>query len=266
MISEYIPGKTYAIVTGYLDNRLTGVVAGAVIYKNNTIDLTFPKNNPFKEGQKVTLHIDDRTGVETFTNDLNVYRCSYKSVLEQCTKEGALARPVEFNVIYKDRPIEAYKSSNYNFPQDNRSNKTLLETPLNNYIIPDNKESENKLGVWVTSAMERPHTTVMAFLSSENDDIFLISHRGSIKSDFIHRDNRSLFAIDHRSTYHFEKSYEWNYTIIRGETYVIPRSNPIFENIQRQFIEKNPWEILFFSNPDIEMFHIKPLEIVSPTH
>lgn len=262
MINRYIPRQTYAIVTGYLNNQMTGLVAGATINDDNTIQLTFPKNNPFTDEQEVTLHIDDRTGIETFTQDLSVNRCSYKAVLQKCADESALAKPVEFELVYEHSIMVSYKAPNYDFPIDNRPEINLTETYLKDFIIPDEKEKENKLGVLSTMAIDRPHTTVMAFLSSKEDDIFLISHKGTLKSGFIKRDSSCLFAIDHRSSYHFEKKYEWNYTVLRGETFIIPRTNKIFEKIQKQFIEKNPWEELFFTDPNVEMFHIKPIEII----
>lgn len=265
MINEYIPNKTYAIVTSYKNNKIVGIVAGAVINSDNTISLSFPVKNPFENNQKVTLHIDDRTGIEIFTHDLNVHRCSYKAVISNCTVSSALAKPVEFQLNYKHDIVESFNAPNYKYPVDNRENLKLPETTLDSFIQPNELETDNKLGVWSTAALERPHTTVMAFLSSVDDDIFLISHKDSLKSKMVNRDNSCIFAIDHRSSFHFEKAYEWNYTIIMGEAFSIPRSNKMFNMIQQQFIEKNPWEVMFFSNPDIEMYHIKPIEIICPT-
>ena len=70
----------------------------------------------------------------------------------------------------------------YQHPQDQRPEKTLPVTPLTSLPIPDLREAENKIGVLITQAMSQPHTTVLAFLSSEDDDIFL-EGTGSIVLD-----------------------------------------------------------------------------------
>jgi len=73
-----------------------------------------------------------------------------------------------------------------------------------------------------------------------------------------------LFAIDHRANYHFEKAYDWNYAIIKGTASFVPRSHPHFNTIQEEFITKNPWEMAFFTDPKVLMYHIEPLELVCP--
>jgi len=104
----------------------------------------------------------------------------------------------------------------------------------------------------------------MAFLSSDKDDIFIISHSGTLKSKNLSRDARCGFAIDHRANYHFEKAYDWNYTIVKGEATQIPRNSKTFDIVQHQFVLKNPWEYAFFSDPKVIMYHIRPIEIMCP--
>jgi hypothetical protein len=104
----------------------------------------------------------------------------------------------------------------------------------------------------------------MAFLSSKDDDIFVISHEGSFKSSLIHRDDRCMFAIDHRASYNFERRYEWNYTILKARAEIVEKDDPSFREIQSMFVEKNPWELPFFSDPKAELFHLEPLEIMCP--
>jgi hypothetical protein len=68
--------------------------------------------------------------------------------------------------------------------------------------------------------------------------------------------------MDHRSVYSFEKAYDWNYTIIKGNIYEVKKESKLFAEIQNMFIEKNPWEMVFFSHPEIEMFHIQPVKVL----
>jgi hypothetical protein len=263
-INRYVPKDTYAVVAGYRGDELVAVIAGAVIEDDDRLRLRFPKANPFAVGQKVTIHLDDRTGVEEFTPEIKVHRCSYKGRVLAADGTAAEIGPEEFVLRYSSRTLLDFKASGYAFPEDGRTDVPIGATVLSAAEAPNPDEQENKLGVWITRAKERPHTTVMAFLSSKKDDIFLISHRGTFKSQLIHRDPRCLFAIDHRSTYRFEKAIDWNYSIIRGTAAAIPRGTTLFDAVQNLFIEKNPWELMFFSDPKVEMFHIVPEEILCP--
>ncbi|MBO1272927.1 hypothetical protein J3L11_14865 [Shewanella sp. 4t3-1-2LB] len=78
------------------------------------------------------------------------------------------------------------------------------------------------------------------------------------------KDNRCYFAIDNRATLAFEVAIVWNYSIISGEMYQIPKTSPLFEQIREQFICKNPWEVGFFSHPAVGMYHLRPLHVVCP--
>ncbi len=263
-INQYIPRNTYAVVSAYRGDELVGIVAGAVIEDDDTLRLRFPKANPFVVGQEITAHLDNRTGVEEFTPDIRVHRCSYKGVVVRSTAGEAEAMPVEYVLRYSTHTLIDFRRPGYEYPSDPRTERPIPPTDLDIRMIPDPKEQENKLGVWITRARERPHTTVMAFLSSPADDIFVISHEGTFKSQNVHRDSRCLFAIDHRSSFHFQKAIDWNYTVIRGVARTVPRGTPLFDSVQGLFIEKNPWELMFFSDPKVEMFHISPEEVMCP--
>ncbi len=264
MLLNYIPRKTYAVAAAYEYEEIVSLVAGAEIYGDNTIRLHFPKRNPFLNHKSLTLHLDNRTGVESFDADLRVYRCSYKGALVESDEYSALISPLEYQVVYSSRIVDQYKAPVFVYPEDTRTENEIEETALKELVLLDEKEHGNKLGVLITKNINIPHTTVMAFLSTIDDDIFIITHRGTRKSVNLHRDSRCCFAIDHRSTFLFEKAYEWNYTIVKGVANKISVDNEMFSIIQQKLIEKNPWELVFFSSPLIEMYHIKPVEILCP--
>jgi len=264
MLARYLPPRTYAVVSAYEEDALVGIVAGAEIGDDDSVELDFPKLNPFRDGQALTIHLDNRTGVESFTPELLVYRASVKASATRCRDGSLRAVPVEYTVTYSSRAVDRFKAPGWDYPPDPRPAVALPETPLQRLALADERERDNKLGVWITRAAGRPHTTVMAFLSSVDDDIFLISHEDTFKSKCLARDGRCLFAIDHRASYRFEKAIDWNYTIIRGETFKVSRSNPLFEELQARFVEKNPWELGFFTDPKIALHHVRPLELMCP--
>lgn len=264
MLARYLPPRTYAVVSAYEGDDLVGIVAAAEIGTDDSIRLDFPKVNPFRDGQALTIHLDNRTGVESFTPELLVYRASVKATAGACREFSLRAIPVEYAVIYSSRVVDSFMAPGWGYPADRRPVVALPETPLERLALADERERDNKLGVWITRAVDRPHTTVMAFLSSVDDDIFLISHEDTFKSKCLARDGRCLYAIDHRASYRFEKAIDWNYTVIRGETYVVPRSNPLFDELQARFVEKNPWELGFFMDPKVVLHHVRPLEVMCP--
>jgi hypothetical protein len=259
-----LPQQTYAIAAGYTGDEIIAVVAGALINEDDSIRLIFPKGNPFRAGQKITLHLDNRTGAEAFSVELRVYRCSYKALMIKAEKNEGLATPLEYDLRFSDKSAEFFKAPGYEYPEDKRGEKMIEKAKLKEALITDDKEKSNKLGVWITKAPEQPHTTVMAFLSTSKDDIFIISHKDSFKSRLVHRDGDCCFAIDHRANYVFEKAYDWNYTIIRGKVREVPRESDLFVDIQQMFVEKNPWEFAFFTAPNMELFCLSPEEILTP--
>jgi hypothetical protein len=264
MLFNYLPRQTYAIAAGYIGDEIIAVVAGALINKDNSIRLTFPKGNPFKAGQRITLHLDNRTGAEAFSAELRVYRCSYKALMTKAEKDACLVAPLEYDLRFSNRSAEFFKAPAYEYPQDMRSEESTEKAKLVEALIKDDKEENNKLGVWITKAADQPHTTVMAFLSTSKDDIFVISHKDSFKSRLIRRDKDCCFAIDHRANYVFEKAYDWNYTIISGKVREVPRESDLFADIQNMFVEKNPWEFVFFTAPNMELFCLSPEKILTP--
>lgn len=259
---QYLPKKTIAIAAGYHTNGV--YVTGCTILENNRLELFFPKSHHFRNGDTITLHLDNRTGVDQFDADLRVYRLSYKGVVKNVSSSIIMVEAVEFIVMYSMTPVAQYRAPGYEFPADNRTEVLLEESPLTGNITINEKEIDNKLGVWVTKAVDRPHTTVMAFLSTPEDDIFLISHPSTFKSQLIYRNPECHFAIDHRADYIFEKAIDWNYTIIEAKTYRVSPETKLFNEIQRMFIDKNPWETTFFAFQGIEMFHLQPQKIIIP--
>jgi nitroimidazol reductase NimA-like FMN-containing flavoprotein (pyridoxamine 5'-phosphate oxidase superfamily) len=264
MLLSYLPQQTYAIAAGYINDEIIAVVAGALINEDNSIRLVFPKGNPFKAGQKITLHLDNRTGAEAFSAELRVYRCSYKGIMAKAEKDACLVTPLEYDLRFSDKSAEFFKGPGYEYPEDRRNEEIMEKAKLKEALITNDTEERNKLGVWITKAADQPHTTVMAFLSSSKDDIFVISHRDSFKSNLIHRDENCCFAIDHRANYVFEKAYDWNYTIITGKVREIPQGSDFFADIQHMFVEKNPWEFAFFTAPNMELFCLSPEKIIVP--
>lgn len=265
-LSDFIPSPVLAVAATYLDaGRETDVyICGAQLRADNELELRFARGHRLTPGARVTLHLDNRTGVSEYDAQLRVYRLSYKGQVVRLDDNRVLVRPVEFQVFYGLSVVLEYQQPGYQFPQDARPERALPPTPMTLLPNIDNRERDNKVGVLVTRAEQQPHTTVMAFLSTEADDIFFITFPSTFKSALLKRDNRCLFAIDNRATYAFEQAIEWNYSIISGRAFDVPKESPLFSIVQEAFIAKNPWEVGFFSNPDVEMFHLRAEHLICP--
>jgi len=261
---NFLPKTGITIIGGYTGDELVAYVALYELRPDNTLDVNFPKGHPFREGQEVTLHLDNRTGVDEYDADLRVYRVSYKGAVTLADSCSVRVRPVEFMLFYSSNCVSSFAEPGYGH-EDFPSPLVLPESPLRTSTLDwDERERENKLGVLITRLPSRPHTSLMAFLSGRGDDIFLITLRNTFKSRALHYDRRCCFAIDHRAEYVFEKAYDWNYTVVSSEVFGISKDNPLYTEVQYQFVMKNPWESSFFLSPDIEMFHLKPQKIILP--
>lgn len=266
-LNRYIPSPVVAVATLYNRNEKDQVdvyICGANVNGDDSLELIFANGHGMKTGDLITIHLDNRTGVAEYDADLSVYRLSYKGLVHSIEDKSVMVEPEEFQVFYGISVEYEFKRASYAFPVDRRVSKSLPATYLTQMPTSDPDEEENKVGVLVTKAGDRPHTTVMAFLSSTEDDIFFITLPNTFKSQLMKKDNECYFAIDNRATFTFEHAIEWNYSIIKGRVYDIPKDSPLFDQIREAFIAKNPWEVGFFSHPEIEMFHLAAVKVVCP--
>lgn len=258
----------------YLGEQLLGVLASyqpqgivhhiGVVYprRNDQLQVFIPKGHALAEGSLVTLHLDNRTGVDELDAELHVYRTSYKGRIARTDENWAIVEPVEFMLIHGTRVVEQYREPEYAFPADPRPLAAMPLTPLQQLAPVEEKDHHNKVGVLTTLAQGQPHTTVLAFLTSQDDDVFLISMPGTFKSQVLKRNPRCFFTIDERAKFTFEQAIEWNYTILETHAHLVPRESPVHEQIRTAFILKNPWEAGFFMSTELEMFHLRRVAVV----
>ena len=264
-LPELLGSKVIVVAAHYCDSDTRVYVCGAIVRYDNSLTLLLPNGHQLQQGDNITLHLDNRTGISEYDAELSVYRLSYKGIVAEANMDFVEIAPVEFQVFYGISAVLTYQSHDYQYPTDQRPPQALAESSLQSPPEIDQSEHSNKVGVLITKAISQPHTTVMAFLSSTDDDIFMITFPDTFKSKVLKRNNRCFFAIDNRATYTFEKALEWNYSIIEADAFSIGRERALFKDIQQLFILKNPWEAGFFSRPDVEMFHLKPKRVVCPT-
>jgi len=259
---KYFPRRLIGICAGYKQASLVAAVAAVTLNADDSFSLSFPKRNPFSVGDPVTVHLDDREGSEVYSVELPVHRTSYKGIVATSEPTAAQVTLDSYELFFGNQLLATNQTPGYGHPSDARSARELQPTPLSQAILPDDNERSNQLGVLVTKASVRPHTTVMAFLNSSDDDVFLITQKDSFKYQLLSRDPDCAFAMDHRATFSFEHHVDWNYTIYESRAHRIDRSLPLFQEIQNEFILKNPWETTFFSSPKAEMIHLVPKRII----
>lgn len=258
----------------YLGEQFLGVLAACqpqgivhhigVVYprRNNVLQVFIPKGHQLAAGAPVTLHLDNRTGVDELDAELRVYRTSYKGRVLQTDENWATVEPIEYMLIHGTRVVEEYREPGYAFPVDTRPVRAMPVTPLQQLAPIEEKDHANKVGVLTTLAAGQPHTTVLAFLTSQEDDVFLISMPGTFKSQVLKREPRCFFTIDERAKFTFEQAIEWNYTILETLAHLVPPTSPVYEQIRTAFILKNPWEAAFFMSTELEMFHLQRVAVV----
>lgn len=260
-------GKKLLGIAGAYNSQSNGMdvyICGVTVLTDSSLELLFPNGHQLQPHQEVTVHLDNRTGVSEYDAELKVYRSSFKGIVNTVTSQKILLDAVDYDVYYGVEIVKSFRKDGYHHPIDNRTAANLPFSPLTEAPEIDHTENDNKIGVLLTFAQKQPHTTVMAFLSSVEDDIFFITFPSTFKAKLLERNNQCYFAIDSRASFTFEHAIEWNYSIIKGEVYEIPKSNPAFRQIQELFIQKNPWEMGFFSHPEVTMYHVKATQVVCP--
>lgn len=265
-LRQYIGTSALGVLGTYEkhSDKMDVYICGVKIQDDTHLHVHLPKGHMLRNGQAVTLHLDNRSGVSEYDAELSVYRLSYKAIVRSISEYDVVLDALEYQVYYGVSEVKSFMAEDYHFPLDERPLRSLPATPLTKVPVIDEEEHHNKIGVLLTYAQKQPHTTVMAFLSSLDDDIFFITFPSTFKGLMLQRDNRCYFAIDSRATFTFEHAIEWNYSIIRGQVYQVPKGSALFSQVQELFIAKNPWEMGFFSHPDIEMYHLKAEHVVCP--
>lgn len=258
----------------YLGEQLLGVLASyqsrgivhyiGVVYPRSSDELRvfIPKGHALAVGTLVTLHLDNRTGVDELDAELRVYRTSYKGRIASADENWITLEPLEYVLVHSTHVVEQYQAPGYAFPADPRPEPELPITPLQRLGPIQEREHHNKVGILTTLAAGQPHTTVLAFLNTEMDDIFLISVPGTFKLHQLKRDQRCFFIIDERAKFTFEQAVEWNYTILEMLAYQVPQTVPLYEQVRTAFVLKNPWEAGFFLMDGMEMLHLKCQAVV----
>lgn len=116
----------------YLGEQLLGVLAAyqangtvhriCVVYprRSNQLQIFIPKGHSLAVGSLVTLHLDNRTGVDEFDGNLRVYRTSYKGRIVDAEENWIRVEPVEYMLFHGVSVVESYRANGYEFPQDAR--------------------------------------------------------------------------------------------------------------------------------------------------
>ena len=261
-LSKFLPRQSIGVCAAYKKGRIVAAVATVVLGDDDGLALTFPKRNPFQVGDGVTVHLDDRMGSEIYTIELKVYRSSYKGLVSSVQGNRATVSLEDFELQYGGKVVARSRIPGFIHAPELRPERPLPPSPLTKPIFADENESSNKLGVLITRGAGRPHSTVMAFLNTNLDDIFLITMSESFKYQNLIRDPDCVFALDHRGNFNFEHQVDWNYTLYEAVAHRIDPSTRTFHQVQDEFVQKNPWEAAFFASPSVKMIHLVPRRII----
>ncbi|WP_086480900.1 adenylate/guanylate cyclase domain-containing protein [Oceanospirillum sanctuarii] len=260
-LAEVIGSPAIAVVAAYdptgQSDTIDMAIAKVSFHDDNHLTVNLPLGHKFSKGDLLTIHLDNRTGVDEYDAELRVFRSSYKARVRAVAGNQLTVDYREFSLVHGMSEALALREPGYQYPSDERKMRELPITPLVEVPEFNTDEYTNKIGVLVTRTPEQPHTTVMAFLSTTEDDIFIISFPSTFKVQQLQRDIRCCFAIDQRASFTFENAIEWNYVLIDAIAYEVPEKHPLYQPVKAAFIDKNPWEVAFFSDPNVRLYHLK---------
>jgi hypothetical protein len=261
-LRDYLGEQILGVLASYQSQGVVHHIGMVYPRSNDGLRVFIPKGHALAAGTQVTLHLDNRTGVDELDADLRVYRTSYKGRITGTDENWVTVEPVEYTLIHGIKVVDSYREPRYEFPADPRVESELPPTPLRQLGPVREKEHENKIGILTTLAEGQPHTTVLAFLNTEDDDMFLISVPGTFKLHLLKRDPHCFFIIDERAKFIFERAIDWNYTILEMQAFRVPEDAPLYEQVRTAFVLKNPFEAGFFLMDGMEMLHLKCRDVV----
>ena len=268
-LRDYLGEQRLSILAAYRPTGIVHYIGLAYPARDNRLRIFIPAGHCaggahcLHEGALVTVHLDNRTGIDAFDAELHVYRASYKGRVVAVEDNWLTLVPVEFTLIHGIDVVEEHREPGYAFPADPRPPRALPTSPLTRLGTLEERDHDNKIGVLTTFAQGQPHTTVLAFLSTVDDDIFVISVPDTFKLHVLEREPRCVFTIDERAKFTFEASIDWNYTILETRAHVVPATAPLYEEVRQAFIRKNPWEVGFFIIPGLTMLHLSHGDVVA---
>ena len=257
LLRDNLPRHTYGVVGTYLGDDLVAAVVAVSIEENDDLVLQFPKTHTFSTGDSVTVQLDNRMSVPRITEELPIHRVSYKGIVT-ATEPGFIeVRPLQFAIVYSDRLVAEYKDPGYVYPAAPRPEVALEESAQRPGLAWRSDDAQTNLGVLFTRAPERPHSTVMAFLSAGAGDVFLVTRPQSFKARNIVRHPRVLFAVDYRASYDLSKPLDWSYRLLSMKVHKIS-PGPLHTEVTQAFLTKNPWNSGFFAAPGSLLLHLVP--------
>lgn len=258
LLRDYLPRNTYGVVGTYHQDDLVAAVAGVSIDDSDGLLLQFPHSHGFCTADLVTVQLDNRLAVRTVTPDLPIHRTSYKGVVTKAAPGFVEVRPVQFQVFFSDRMVEEFRAPGYTFPVDQRPEAPLRESPHGPEFVVRDDDASTNLGVLFTRAPERPHSTVMAFLSAGKGDVFLVTQPHTFKAHNLFRNGQVVFAVDYRDSYDLDKPLDWAYRLLPMHAYRITADRPLYRRVTEAFLQKNPWNAGFFAAPGAVVLHLAP--------
>ena len=254
LVGEHVVGVLGTYPPGKADMDV--YVCGVDVIDDTGLKLRFSAGHHLLPNQLITLHLDNRSNHTAYDEDLHVHRASFKGLVTRVSEFFVWVEAEQYQVFHGKECEKEYHSLSYQFPSDSREVVHLEHSPLQKVPVPDVLCHENKAGILLTYAQRQPHTTVLAYLSTYDDDIFFVTFPSTFKSELLKRNHQCYFVIDGRAASSVEKATECEYCIIRGEVYEVPRASLLFSHLQQVFVNKNPYEKVFFNHPEVEMYHL----------
>ncbi|MCG8480275.1 MAG: hypothetical protein MI724_14355 [Spirochaetales bacterium] len=265
VLAHYIGREQLGVFASWTASGARLGVARVAVGADDTLQLFVEDCLDVEAGQAVTIHLDNRTGVEEYDADLKVYRSSYKGRITRVSPGRMTVEPEHFELIYGVAPAAVWSAPGYEHPPIGETADAILPGDPVPPFDAAPEDAYNRVGVLITSAPVRPHTTLMAFHAMTEDRIFLVTWRSSLKYRLLRRDARCWFAIDNRNTFTFEKHPKFNYTIIETRARRIADDHPRHDEVVRRFLEKSPFEQGFFLHPEAVLLYLEPVKVVHPT-
>ena len=101
----YLGKQILGVLACYQQDDIVIHICGVYPQWDNRLRVFFPRGHALQVGELVTLHLDNRSGVDEFDSGIRVYRASYKGRVLSVEDDWALLAPRECVLMHGFAPV-----------------------------------------------------------------------------------------------------------------------------------------------------------------
>ncbi|MBZ0225087.1 MAG: hypothetical protein K8F51_03815, partial [Comamonas sp.] len=112
-LKDYLGEQFLGILASYQASGIVHHIGVVYPRRNNQIRFFIPRGHALAMGSLVTLHLDNRTGVDELDAELRVYRASFKGRISDIDENWVTIDPLECQLVHGLTLVENIRAPGY---------------------------------------------------------------------------------------------------------------------------------------------------------